>query len=80
MKEETIFKGRTRIMEEEVRIECSDTGDIMIYFDGKPAFMLNFQNLTSIYRKAQDKRRKYYEWNIMDIPGDGSNNRGRGGG
>jgi len=58
MGEEVIFSGKVRITEEEVKIECSPDGNIMIFFDGEPIFMLYWHELALLYKKATHKRRE----------------------
>ena len=56
MKEETIYKGHTAITHNDVEIQASENGDVMIFYDGDPIFMLSWLELVKIYKKATHKR------------------------
>ena len=59
MKEKIVFSGHTVITSDKVEIQASETGDLMIFFNDKPLFMLQWNKFADIYKKANKMRRKY---------------------
>lgn len=60
MTEEIIFSGHTVITKDKVEVQCSKIGDLMVFFNDEPIFMLDYDNLFAIFKKAFEKREKYF--------------------
>ena len=54
--EEIIFSGHTVITNDKIEIQCSKYGDLMIFYKDEPIFMLGWDSLDTIYKKAVSKR------------------------
>jgi len=54
--EEIIFSGHTVITNDKIEIQCDNRGDLMIFYNDEPIFMLDWHKLAEIHKIATCRR------------------------